>query len=207
MSKKQDLYYFNNFSKCAECSAKASKLLGEFLQNFNAENLETKMAEMHEIEHLADDKKHELTETLVKAFITPIDREDIIEVSRNLDELTDKVEDVLIRLYLNHVKEINPNAIKMTEIVIQSCDEVLAMMNKFAEFKRSKVLKEHIIKINSLEEQGDSIFISSMHSLHNESKDVLYIIAWRDIYTVLEKCIDTAEHIADIVESIVMKNS
>ena len=80
MSKKQDLYYFNNFSKCAECSAKASKLLGEFLQNFNAENLETKMAEMHEIEHLADDKKHELTETLVKAFITPIDREDIIEV-------------------------------------------------------------------------------------------------------------------------------
>ena len=70
-----------------------------------------------------------------------------------------------------------------------------------------KVLKEHIIKINSLEEQGDSIFISSMHSLHNESKDVLYIIAWRDIYTVLEKCIDTAEHIADIVESIVMKNS
>ncbi len=207
MAKKQNEYYFNNFIECAEKSSAASKLLVDYMANYSEANIEEKMAEMHEIEHSADVKKHELTEVLVKAFITPIDREDLVEVSHNLDDLTDKIEEVLIRLYLNHVIEINPNAVKLAGIVSECCEEVSALMHEFSDFKRSKTLKEHIIKINSLEEQADKLYMSSMHSLHAESKDALYIIAWRDIYTYLEKCSDTAEHIADIVESVIMKNS
>ena len=70
----------------------------------------------------------------------------------------------------------------------------------------SKKLKEHIIAINSLEEEADSLYVSSMYKLHGET-DPIAIIAWRDIYMFLEKCLDTSEHIADIVESVVMKNT
>lgn len=207
MSKKQDTYYFDNFVECAEHSSKAAKLLKKFLNSYDEHNLKKCLDEMHEIEHSADKKKHELTEMLVKAFITPIDREDIVEMSYKLDDLTDKIEDVLVRLYLNHVTEINPHALKMIDVVEQCCDELLALMKEFHDFKRSKQIKEHIIKINSLEEQGDRLYISSMYSLKSESQDALYIMAWRDIYTYLEKCTDTAEHIADTVELVIMKNS
>ena len=180
MAKKNDAYYFNNFAECAECSVNASKLLGKIMENFDQSKLQEYMNEMHEIEHSADMKKHELTEALVKAFITPIEREDIVEVSRNLDELTDKIEDVLIRIYCNRVSEIREDAKEMVKIVIKSCDEVLALMREFGDFKRSKKLKEHIIAINSLEEEADSLYVSSMYKLHGET-DPIAIIAWRDI--------------------------
>ena len=59
----------------------------------------------------------------------------------------------------------------------------------------------------ALEEEADRLYIASMHSLHSEEKDVLAVIAWREIYSYLEKCADACEHAADVVESVVMKNS
>ena len=142
MAKKNDAYYFNNFTECAEYSVNASKLLGKIMENYDQSKLQEYKDEMHKIEHSADMKKHELTEALVKAFITPIDREDIVEVSQNLDELTDKIEDVLIRIYCNRVSEIREDAKAMVEIVIKSCDEVLALMREFGDFKHSKKIKQ-----------------------------------------------------------------
>ncbi len=207
MSKKQDAYYFNNFTECAEYSAQAARLLGEIVNNFDESKLYDYSEQMHKIEHAADMKKHELIENLAKAFITPIDREDIVEVSQTIDEMTDKIEDVLIRFYCNHVTSIRPDAIKLVDIVIKCCDELSAMLKEFADFKHSKELKKHIINLNSLEEDADKLYIACMHDLHGSGADVMEVIAWRDIYTFLEKCSDTAEHIADIVESVVMKNS
>ncbi len=207
MAKKQDELYFNNFIECAQYASKAAALLSSIMSNFDKSKLQQYADEMHNIEHSADIKKHELTEALVKAFITPIDREDIAEVSQNLDELTDKIEDVLIRIYCNHVTEIRPDAIELVNIVVRCCDEVLALMGEFANYKRSKKLKEHLININSLEEEADRLYISCMYNLHGECDNPITVIAWRDIYTYLEKCSDTAEHVAYVVESVIMKNS
>ncbi len=207
MLKKQDMYYFDNFKECAECSAKSAKLLYEIMRDFDENKLQSYLDEMHAIEHDADVKKHEITETLIKAFITPIDREDIVEVSRNLDDLTDKIEDVLIRIYCNNISKIRPDALELVNLVAKCADGVLDLMSEFPNFKRSKKLKEYIININSLEEQSDRKFIECMRKLHSEKDNLLEIIAWTDIYAGIEKCSDTAEHIADIVESVVMQNS
>ena len=61
--------------------------------------------------------------------------------------------------------------------------------------------------INTLEEDADKIFISSMYKLHESGKDPMEIIALREIYIYLEKCADACEHVADVVESVIMKNS
>ena len=207
MSKKQDTYYFNNFIECAECACKAVHLLDEIMNNFNRGELSDYLNKMHELEHSADNKKHEMLNTLIKAFITPIDREDILQVSQNIDEMTDKIEDVLIRIYCNHVESIRPDFIELVHVVRKCCDEVLVLMKCFPDYKRSKSIKEHIISINSYEEEADKLYIKCMYNLHDSSNDLMEIISWREIYTYLEKCADTAEHIADIVESVIMKNS
>ena len=207
MAKKQDMYYFDNFKACAECSSKAAKLLHKIMSDFDKNMLHSYLSEMHGIEHFADIKKHEVMENLIKAFITPIEREDIVDVSRNLDDLTDKIEDVLIKIYCNNITVIRPDALELVELVVKSADAVFDLMSEFQNFKRSKKLKEYIININSLEEQADRKFIECMHSLHSNEKNLLEVIAWRDIYARIEKCCDTAEHIADIVESVVMQNS
>ena len=207
MSKKQDDFYFQNFIECAGYSCQAAHLLKEILSDFKPEDTRLRLDELHNIEHEADVKKHELSDRLTKAFITPIEREDIAALSEQIDDLTDKIEEVFIRIYINNVKAIRPEALKMLELVIQCCEEVCGLMREFANFRRSKELKDRIIQINSLEEEADRLYIASMYSLHSEEKDVLAVIAWREIYSYLEKCADACEHAADVVESVVMKNS
>ena len=113
MSKKQDAFYFQNFMECADHSRQAVKLLKEIMIHFDLESLPVYL-----------DKKHDLLNTLAKAFITPIEQEDIMQISQNLDDLTDKIEDVLIRIYYNHITEIRSDALGLVDMLIRCCEEV-----------------------------------------------------------------------------------
>ena len=207
MAKKSDNYYFENFIQCVECGCQAAMMLEENLANFDVNRLSENLDELHKIEHDADKKKHEMMGVLVKAFITPIEREDIILLSQSIDEVTDQIEDVLIRIYINNVHTIRPEALQFTKVIIRCCKVLKEIMEEFANFKKSKTLHGLIIEINALEEEGDRLFIDSMRRLHTEVADPLEIIAWREIYNFLEKCCDACEHVADAVESVIMKNT
>ena len=170
-TKKKDSFYFDNFIACAEYSCQAAKLLEKGMKDFDPKKINEMIDEMHEVEHGGDDKTHELLHVLAKAFITPIEREDIMDLSQNIDEVTDNIEDVLLRLYCNNIQSIRPDALELVAIVIKCCDEIKNMLAELPNFKRSKKLREHIININTLEEEADQLFISSMRNLHTESSD------------------------------------
>ena len=207
MAKKQDSFYFDTFIAAVDCACRAAAFLDETLHNYNPDELKTRIDELHKVEHEADTKKHELMGVLVKAFITPIEREDIILLSQNIDDLVDQIEDVLIRLYCNNVKAIRPDALKTSELLVKSCAAVKQVLVEFADFKHSKNLRQHIIDVNTLEEEGDRYFIQSLHDLHATSTDPLEVFCWHELYHHLEYCMDACEHVADVVESVVMKNS
>ena len=103
MAKKSDSFYFGNFYACADCAYQAAHLLERVMRDFDPLLIREKLDDMHKVEHAADEKKHEVLDALVKAFITPIEREDIILLSQNIDEVTDKIEDVMLRLYYNNI--------------------------------------------------------------------------------------------------------
>lgn len=207
MSKKQDAFYFEAFIECAGYSCQAAKLLAQTMEQFDIRNVPEKLEEIHAIEHTGDEKKHLLLNTLAKAFMTPIEREDIMLLGQNIDEVTDKIEDVLIRIYYNHIRTIPPEALDLVRVVCRCCEAVRTMMKEFADFRHSKKIHSHVVMINTMEEEADKIFISSMYKLHQSKKDPLEIIALREIYIYLEKCTDACEHVADVVEGVIMKNS
>ena len=207
MAKKQDAFYFESFIACMDYACQAARMLNRVMREFDPGKIENQLEEMHSLEHAGDEKKHELLNVLAKAFITPIEREDIILLSQNIDEVTDKIEDVLLRLYCNNVQTIRPDALAMSEVVIACCEEGKQLLAEFADFKHSKTMRERIIHINTLEEDADQKFISGLHSLHTTCTDPLEIIVWREILIYLEQCVDACEHMADTVESVVMKNS
>ena len=207
MSKKSDSYYFENFIQCVDCGCQAARMLEENLAHFSEGDLEDRIRKFHEIEHDAGEKTFGVVGVLVKAFITPIEREDIIQLSQCIDEVTDKIEDVMIRIYINNVKSIRPEAIEFTKIIIRCCETLKEIMQEFADFKKSKTLHGLIVEINALEEEGDRVYMEIMRRLHSEVSDPMEIIAWREIYNYLEKCCDACEHVADVVESVMMKNT
>ena len=185
MAKKQDSFYFDNFVACAEDSCRAAQILKEALTDFHPDSVKDQLDRLHEVEHSADMKKHDMLDHLAKEFLPPIEREDIVSLSQNIDNITDKVEDV--------------NALKMTDIIIGCCEAVKELLVEFRNFKRSKSIKQLVIRINDLEEEADKMFMESIRGLYTESQDPLKII--------LERCADACEHAADVVESVIMKNS
>lgn len=206
MSKK-DSFFYDNFVESAEISCEAARVLKDILLNFDASTLEQKMAELHEIEHKGDNKRHEITKAIVRSFITPIEREDILKLSQNIDDVTDVVEEILIRIYMNNVTSIRPDALEFVDIIISCCDAMKEMLQEFPNFKKSKKLHELIIEINRLEEDGDELYVKCMRKLHTTETDPLVILAWREVYEFFEKCCDTCENVADIIESISIGNT
>lgn len=207
MAKKGDRYYFDNFIACVDCSHRAATLLGNALKQYKREELASLREKIHEIEHEADIKKHELMYMLNKAFITPIEREDILSLSQNLDEITDTIEDVFLRVYICNPADIKGEALFMVDLVISACEALKVALTEFPEFRKSAKLKEYLIRVNDLEEEGDELYINGMKALYEKESNAIEIIAWRDIYGYLEKCMDACEHVADVMETVIMKNS
>lgn len=207
MARKNDFDYFDGFIKLAEYSYEAAKLLDETLQNFDTDTLQEKMKIMHEIEHEADLEGHEITRRLAKEFITPIEREDIIMLIHEIDDVTDCIEDVLLHMYMYNVKEIPVDVVKFSKIILSACKELIDTFKEFKNFKKSKEIHTKIIRINRLEEEGDNLYTESVRKLHVTRHDAIEIVTWTIAYNRLEKCCDACEEAANVVESIIMKNS
>ena len=204
---KGDKFYFENFVAITELAKKAANYLVECFENYDANNIEQMLEAMHEIEHSADVKKHEMREALAKAFVTPVDREDLDMLSHQLDDVVDLIEEVLQKFYIYDIQTIDAPAIDFAKNIVKSCDVLCEIMGEFENFKKSKTLHPLIITLNDVEEECDKLYLSSMRALTKKSSNVLETVSWRKIYESLETCVDACEHVSECVGSVIMKNT
>lgn len=202
----KDKFYFENFYQSASIAKSAAEYLVECLQNYNADNLDDMLQCMHEFEHNADDKKHQMTEALAKAFVTPVDREDLDVISQQMDDVCDLIEEVLQKMYVYDVKEIESGAVEYAQKLVSACDVLCRIMQEFPNFKKSKKMRELIIECNDLEEECDKLYLASMRQITHNQMDALQKYSWYKIYDFFEACIDACEHVSDTIGSIIMKN-
>lgn len=207
MAKKKNYNYFDKFVELVGYSVKCAEILHDTLVNFDANTMEQKLEELHEIEHAGDLAKHELISQLATEFIAPIEREDIVSLSQEIDDITDAIEDVIIKMHMFNVTSIKPDVLEFTELIKKCCYALKISLEEFANFRKSSTLKKKLIEVNQLEEAGDRLYYSTVRKLYVNSKDPVELLVWTEIYDYLEKCCDACEEAADVLESIVMKNS
>lgn len=204
---KGDKFYYENFAATTAMSKEAAAYLVKCLENYNPDNIQKMLEEMHKIEHNADIKKHEMREALAKAFVTPVDREDLDMLSHNLDDVTDQIEEILQKFYIYNIQSIHPTAIEFAKKIVRSCELLCEIMSEFENFKKSKKIYPLIVAVNDVEEECDKLYLSSMRELTKNCTDVLTTISWREILGCLEACADACEHVSECVGSVIMKNT
>lgn len=207
MAKKDNNYYFEAFEKGISYANDAAILLQNSFENFDAANIRTQFDEMHKIEHTADGVKHEMMERLVKEFLPPIEREDIVELAHTIDEVTDTIEDVLLRTYMYNITELRFDVKEFTKLITRCCEDLKIVSQELYNYQKSTVLMSKVKEINSLEEEGDRLYVEAIHRLYTEEKDPVAILTWTNIYDRLEKCCDSCEKVVDTIEMVVLKNS
>ena len=204
---KGDKFYFENFAASTAHSKKAAAYLAQCLENYDPDKIQDMLVGMHEIEHSADMKKHEMGAALAKAFVTPVDREDLDMLSHQLDDVTDQIEEVLQMFYIYNIRTILPAAVEFARNLVKACDMLCALMAEFENFKKSKKIRELIVQLNDVEEECDKLYLASMRELTANPTDVLAVVSWRDIFNCMESCADACEHVSECVGSVIMKNT
>jgi uncharacterized protein Yka (UPF0111/DUF47 family) len=200
--------YFDAFERIAEFACKEAELLRQIYTDFNPETLLENLTKAHEIENSADEENHEIYKHLATEFVTPIDREDIIELSQHLDNIVDYIEDVVQRLYMFNITAIPATAIEIAPLIEKSATALYAALKDFRNFKKSKTLDQLLISVNDYEEEADKVYLQAIRNLYtNHTDDPVYILAWNNIHTLMEKCVDACENAATAMGTIIMKNS
>lgn len=203
---KADRYYFENFVAAADCCCDAAKYLKECLENYDYARIQDMLATMHSLEHNADIKKHEMTAALAKAFVTPLDREDLALISQNIDEVADAIEEVMQRLYVDSIQTIMPEAVEFAAKIVDCCELMKEILAELENFKRPKKLHEMNVQLNNMEEECDVLYLKASHKA-TKNEDIRMVLFWREIFDHLEECADACEHVSDCVETVVMKNT
>ena len=206
MAKKHNPY-FEDFITMISFSVQAAEHLQDVSTNFNPDTLSEQRKAMHRIEHAADEVKHSLTKRLVKEFVTPIDREDIINLANELDNVTDKIDDILTRMYMYNINALRPEALTFADVILRSCKALEVAMAEFPNFQKSATLMQIIIEVNTMEEEGDAIYIDAVRKLYRSDDDPRLVGSWSELFDRLEDCCDACEHLADAMEIVAMKNS
>ena len=204
---KRDDYYFDSFVSQCNFSCELAKRTGELLRDFKYNEVKDNLIDLHGIEHAADQVQHDIMEHLIKEFIAPLEREDIVLVAKELDDLTDGIEDIMINFYQYDVPQVDDVMLQYMELIEKSVNLLKDLMTRFGNFKKDSSLITLIVEINNHEETGDRIFREAMHTLFATESDPKMLMAKKEIYTCLENVMDDIEDLANTVESVVMKNS
>ena len=199
--------YFDAFIENTAYSCECVKVLRESLKTYSLETLPEKVAKVHKIEHSADILKHEIMEHLLKDFLPPIEREDIIQLAQEVDSVTDSIEDIILKLDMFQVTQLHPDIYPFLDIIEQICNALSDTMKDFKNYKKSTSLKDKIIELNRLEEMGDDLYHESIKKLYRSEPDPVKLLIWTEIFARCEKCCDACEDVADTVECVVLKNS
>ncbi|MBR0341076.1 MAG: DUF47 family protein [Oscillospiraceae bacterium] len=199
--------YFQLIQEQVSYTNRAAHMLQDALEHFDKEKLDHDRQELHIIERQADLKLHDINDKLIREFITPIDREDLAELVQMIDEITDSLDEVLIRAFIYNVPYVPERAIRFCKIIVSSADTLVDLAAELPQFRKSSTIRDKIVKMNMFEEDGDTLFAEAVSAIfRNHLNDPLDIIGWSKLYEALEDACDAFEHVSDLIERIIMKN-
>lgn len=201
----KDGKFFDLFIATAQITHKTALMLRGFMDNLGSPD--SKLKGIEEMEHKCDKQVHEILEQLNRTFITPIDREDVYLIAKEMDNITDYIESTAHRFVMFNVKEATREAKILGDLIVTCTNEMISLMEELKMMKVTKKLTEKIIQVNQIEDDGDTVFRRAVKELFSGETPAIEVIKWREIYEHLENTLDACEDVANIVEGVVMKHA
>jgi len=163
-------------------------------------------AKIKEFEHKGDVFMREVITELNKAFITPIEREDILELASNIDDVLDEIEHCTALFDMYALSSIDGHMKQFFETIHEGSKEI-ASATDFIAKKNLSGIHAHSKALKDLETKGDELFHVAIKELFSNQKDLITLIKYKEVYESLEKITDYGQNVAKTLETIVMKNA
>lgn len=196
--------FFDMFTEIATNVVEGAQALNDLLQNYDYEQMPAALEKIKEIEHRGDDMTHRLLVKLNQTFITPFDREDIHLLASSLDDVLDFVYSASDRLLNYKITQPSPSARVLAGIILKQTEELkkaVALLNKNGQ------LLEHCVEVNRLENEADQVSREAIGRLFDGEHDPITLIKLKELLEILEEASDKAEDVANVLETVVLKNA
>ena len=199
----QEQRFFDMLEDCAKAVAEGALDLRDLLRDFR--DVPAKRKHIKDIEHRGDEIVHSIFEALNKTFITPIDREDIMRLASDLDNVLDMIDAAANRLDLYEIEKPSKAMIDLAEVIVESTSALRRGVGMIRNMKQADEVEAIAVEVSRLENVADDLMNTSVAALFKE-KDVVHIIKSKEIIERLEEATDYCEDVANVLSDIVAKN-
>ena len=200
--------FFDLLNQSAATVREGASALLDLVENYV--DVERKARRLKDIEHAGDEVTHEIVGALNRTFITPLDREDISELAEALDDVLDWTEDVSRRMFIYKIDEPTPLARRFAHVIAEQAVLIEQMVPLLVSAKGRAAIEKSKQEIHRLENEADDLLVEALGTLYDNATDVPSLaraIRWADLYELLEGTTDRAEHVATVLQNIVMKHA
>ncbi len=201
----RDEKFFDLFTAVAKLNVDAAKLLQDLLKA-GLDGRRPIVDSIKRLEHQADQITHDVVGRLDRTFITPLDREDIHMLASRLDDIMDLIDGTARRIQMFRAGEPPAGALMLADVIHRATLQLLIAVQNLENSKDGSVL-EACKQVKQLEEEGDSLYHEWIGKLFEGATDALLVIKWKEIYDTLERTIDQAEDVSNVLESVSIKHA
>lgn len=205
MFRKKDIF-FKTLEEMADLIQEAVDRFADGVSGGELADVPAFAKEMKSFEHRGDQFAHLILTELNKTFITPIEREDIMALTKLLDDVLDGIEACTSRFDMYHISTPDAYIRKFGDVLRRSALEIKAAIYLLTQ-KKLLAIQTHCVKLNELENEGDDLMRQGIKHLFQNVKDPIELIKLKDMYERLEETTDSCEDVANILQSIIMRNS
>lgn len=200
----KDQKFFDLFTASATLTVQTAHYLIELMEKDESER--GAIADtIKGLEREADDITHEVVTRLDKTFITPLDREDIHLLASRLDDVTDMIDGIARRSQIFRLGPAPDGAILLARVVHRASRQLLDSVRVLGDGRPRTVLAG-CQEVKRLEEEGDALYHDWLGRLFDETSDPVRLLKWKEIYDSLERTLDVAEDVANVLESVAIKH-
>ena len=130
----------------------------------------------------------------------------IYTLANTLDDILDMINSMSNRIKLYKLSANEDYMVQFADTIAQSTQALANAVKHMHDTKRARRVLDHCIEVNRLENMGDQIRAKAISNLFETEKDPIMVIKWKEIYEVAEGTLDTCEHVAKVIESILVKH-
>ena len=202
----QDDKFLPYFEQSADNLKEAAAVYASLARANNHEEIAAVRDQIKKLEHVGDKLTHTIFEELNLSFITPFDREDIYSLTKSMDDVLDLMDHVADLLVLYHIEKLEDGMTMLLEVTRRAVNDIHKSVHTLRNINYDKI-REHIISVHALENEGDRLYRHFMGTLYGEERDAIRLMKNSSIYNELEHTVDKCEDLMNAIESIVLKQA
>lgn len=202
----KDHSFYPLFIEAAKNLVNAAETLNTMLHSADTNEHEKMHKRIKELEHLGDVITDKAYLQLNKSFITPFDREDIHELSSNIDDVVDSINGVARRICLYKPKHLLPVYKEMTGMIHDAAKEIstgIHFLNDPAAYR--KEITKACNQVKEIEHRADDYYFVAVQELFEKEKDAAELLKNNKILEILERIVDEEEDVSDTIRAILIK--